>query len=429
VVGPAAVSRRCCVGHRWPCCRLAAGGTLPLAGGCRCFSCHPGVVDAATPRSLCPVHMACASMLVAQLTNWLCEMLSEMITVDPHPAVRTIEDAAAGMVSGVGCFRTEFDSIFSIGTTEASQLDSEHYAAGEDFISGFAAVVGFTNVGKSTLVNRLVGDKVSIVTPKPQTTRSRVRGILNTPDMQVVFLDTPGVHRPQDRLGRQMVKKARQAVGDVDAIIFCVDGARKQPGRGDEMCADILSSADCPVILAVNKTDKISDDELDGRLKRYSKLGNFHQVTGISALTGTNVELLLEQVCEVLPRGGPRFFPPDVTTDRSLPFLIAELVRERVMMLTRQEIPYSTAVQVRNVEERSADIYYVSCDILVERKSQKGIVIGRKGKMIKEIGQSSRGEIEDLLGVSVYLDLHVRIRRDWRDDPRALSELQLELDE
>ncbi len=300
--------------------------------------------------------------------------------------------------------------------------------ADESFISGFVAVVGFTNVGKSTLVNRLVGDKVSIVTPKPQTTRSRVRGILNRDDMQLVFLDTPGVHRPQDRLGREMVKKARRAIRDVDAVIFCVDGTRRQPGRGDRRCADLLSSAACPVVLAINKIDKVRDEDRDERISVYGEMGDFHHVTAISALTGENVSSLLDVICEVLPRGEPRFFPPDITTDRSLPFLIGELVREKIMMLTRQELPYSTAVQVRDVQERFGGKYYVSCDILVERKSQKGIVIGSGGQMIKKIGQCSRSDIEDLLGLSVYLDLHVRVRTDWRDDPRALRDLQLDFD-
>ena len=307
-------------------------------------------------------------------------------------------------------------------------MQSGNYATDDNFISGFASVMGFANVGKSTLVNRLVGDKVSIVTSKPQTTRTRVRGIINTNDMQLVFLDTPGFHFPQDRLGKQMVKKARQSTRDVDVIIFCVDGSRAEPGRGDKNCAELAAAADNPVVLAVNKIDKIAESVRSGRIDSYSQLADFDHVMGISALTGENIDELLKALKQLLPRGGPRYFPPDMKTDRPLTFLIGELVREKVMVLTSQEIPYSTAVDVRSLEQRQEDTYYIGCDILVERNSQKGILIGKGGKMIKEIGQRSRNDVEDLLGVSVYLDLHVKVKKDWRDDALALRDLDLDIE-
>lgn len=295
----------------------------------------------------------------------------------------------------------------------------------ENLICGFVGVVGFPNVGKSTMVNSLVGQKVSIVSDKPQTTRNRIRGILNTPETQIVFIDTPGIQRPRDRLEEHMVRGARGVLEDVDAILFIVDGSRERPGKGDVSCARLVSGASPPAILVVNKMDLVHVEERGERLEAYSALGDYHAVLAVSALHGHNLDLLMDELLDLLPRGGPRYFPADMTTDRPVSFVVAELIREKVLQLTEQEVPYATAVQIRDVQERDDGSFYIAADILVERTSQKGILIGRGGRMIKAIGQRSREEVETTLGVRVFLDLHVRVQKKWRDSQAVLRELGL----
>ncbi|MFO7942190.1 MAG: GTPase Era [Bacillota bacterium] len=291
------------------------------------------------------------------------------------------------------------------------------------FKSGFVAVLGYANVGKSTLVNSLVGSKVTIVSPRPQTTRHRIMGILHRPDAQVVFLDTPGIHEPQDRLGEGMLRGARDAVIDVDMTLLVVDASRTRPGSGDSRAADICESAGAPTILVVNKIDDIPTEEREDRIARYARIGDFDVVVPVSALRGWNLDTLLSEILERLPAGGPRYFPEDTVTDRPTTFLASELVRERVFYLTKEEVPHCTTVVVREAEERPGPILYLAMDIVVERASQRGILIGRGGKMIKRIGETARSQVEELLGIKVYLDLYVRVEKGWRDDPRALDEL------
>ncbi|MFO8060332.1 MAG: GTPase Era [Bacillota bacterium] len=291
-------------------------------------------------------------------------------------------------------------------------------------VSGFVAVVGFSNVGKSTLVNRLVGQKVSIVSGKPQTTRNRIRGILNDDDMQIVFVDTPGIQKPRDRLEEHMVAGARSAMGDVDLNLLVVDGARRSPGRGDRACAHLVDRAGRPAILVVNKMDAVPAERREERVRTYSALGDFAAVLGISALHGWNVDALRDEIVARLP-SGPRYFPPDMTSDQPMPFLVAELIREKILEVTEQEVPYSVAVAVVSAEERPGGKYYLAADILVERESQKGILIGAGGRMIKTIGERSREEVERVMEVDVYLDLHVRVQRRWRDSHVVLRELGL----
>ncbi len=297
--------------------------------------------------------------------------------------------------------------------------------AKDSLICGFVGVVGFANVGKSTLVNSLVGRKVSIVSDKPQTTRNRIRGILNTPDTQIVFIDTPGIQRPRDRLEEHMVRGARGVLRDVDAILFIVDGSRERPGKGDVSCARFITEVTAPAIMVVNKMDLVHVEKRDERLEAYASLGEYRAVLAVSALHGHNLELLMDELLQLLPRGGPRFFPADMTTDQPVSFVVAELIREKVLQLTEQEVPYATAVQIRDAQERDDGTFYLAADILVERASQKGILIGRGGRMIKAIGQRSREEVETALGVRVFLDLHVRVQKKWRESQAVLRELGL----
>ncbi len=290
--------------------------------------------------------------------------------------------------------------------------------------SGFVAVVGFSNVGKSTLVNRLVGHKISIVSEKPQTTRNRIRGILNGEDLQIVFVDTPGIQRPRDRLEENMVRGARSAIGDVDVNLLVVDGSRKRPGRGDQACAGLVDQALCPSILVINKMDAVPVGQREERISAYRALGDFDRVVAASALHGHNMDVLMDEIVTRLP-AGPRYFPAEMTTDQPMPFLVAELIREKILEVTEQEVPYSTAVSIVKVEEREGGHYYLAADILVERDSQKGILIGKGGRMIKTIGERSRKDVERALGVRVYLDLFVRVQKKWRDNYAILKELGL----
>ncbi len=299
--------------------------------------------------------------------------------------------------------------------------------------SGFVALAGRPNVGKSTLLNRVLGEKVAIVSPKPQTTRTRLAGILNRDDAQLVLVDTPGIHRPRGRLNEFMVRTALAAVADVDLILVLVEAAR--PHRDDRVVLEALGATAKPKILAVNKIDRIRDKgELLPTLDELSKLGDFEAVVPVSALTGENVDRLVELLLERLPEG-PRYFPPDTLTDQSERALAAELIRERLIDQTEQELPYTTAVQIDSWEEvppeaeRLAEpeppprrLVCIAATIHVERDSQKGIVIGKGGQRLKAIGTAARAGLERLLGCQVFLELFVRVQRNWTRDPRRLRE-------
>jgi len=283
----------------------------------------------------------------------------------------------------------------------------------ESFRSGLIAIIGRPNVGKSTLINRLVGQKVAIISDKPQTTRNRIMGVVNGSGYQLVFLDTPGIHKPQDRLGEVMVETASRSLEEVELILFLVE-ANHKPGGGDRYIARPLAEVDTPIILVVNKLDRVSGDRLAARLVEYSELLEADEVIPISALTGDNVDRLQELVIDYLPEG-PQYFPDGMITDRPEGFIIAELVREQVLALTREEVPHSVGVVVDDMAERDNGMLYVRAIIYVERSSQRGILIGRSGSMLKEIGKKSRAEIETLFGSDCYLDLWVKVRRDWRN--------------
>jgi GTP-binding protein Era len=289
--------------------------------------------------------------------------------------------------------------------------------------SGFVALIGRPNAGKSTLLNRLVGQKLAIVSDKPQTTRNRITGVRNYPDGQVVFVDTPGVHRPLHRLNVRMVDAALDALREVDVVTAVVD-ASEPAGGGDRHLMDILARVDKPKVLALNKVDVLDKTRLLPLIDRYSRIG-FADVVPISALSGENVDRLERVILQHLPDGEP-LYDDDYLTDQHERFFVAELVREQVLEQTRAELPFSSAVVVDKFEEPDdKGLMHLYCSILVERESQKPIVIGRGGERIKAIGTAARHELEKFFAARVFLDLRVKVRADWREDERLLDELGL----
>jgi GTPase len=289
--------------------------------------------------------------------------------------------------------------------------------------SGFVALVGRPNAGKSTLLNRLVGQKLAIVSDKPQTTRNRITGVRNFPAGQVVFVDTPGVHRPLHRLNVRMVDAALDALRQVDVVAAVVD-ASEAPGGGDRFLMDILSKVGKPKVLALNKVDVLAKEKLLPLIERYNAY-RFADIVPISALKGDNVDRLEQVLLSHLPEGAP-FYDEDYLTDQPERFFVAELVREQVLHHTRAELPFSSAVIVDKFDEPDEKgLLRLYCTILVERESQKPIVIGRAGEMIKSIGTAARKELEQFFGARVFLDLRVKVRADWREDERMLDEIGL----
>jgi GTP-binding protein Era len=286
--------------------------------------------------------------------------------------------------------------------------------------SGFVAVVGRPNAGKSTLINALVGEKVSIVTPVPQTTRNRILGIANRPGAQVVFMDTPGIHKPLSRLNRQMMTFVRQALEERDLAILIVDASTKF-GKGDEFALQLLKEYAPKAILALNKIDLIHKPRLLPLIDRYAKLHNFEEVFPISALHNDGLEDLLEAVIKLLPEG-PQYFPPDVYTDQPERFLASEIVREKVIRHTQQELPHVTAVFIEQFEEKET-LTRIHATIVVERDSQRPIVLGAGGQRIKAIGTEARLELEKLFPPKVFLELFVRVEPDWRDNRAVVAAL------
>jgi len=295
--------------------------------------------------------------------------------------------------------------------------------------SGFVAVVGKPNVGKSTLMNAYLGQKVAIVSPKPQTTRDRLLGILtlvrergDPADAQIVFVDTPGIHKPLHKLGEYMVETAIRAIPDADVVLFLVDASRS-PGDEDRQIAEILGQRGAlPVLLVLNKADLLEPEQAASRMEAYQALGPFEEHVLVSALRDTNLDALLEATIARLPLG-PRFYPEEQVTDQQTRFIAAELVREQVLRHIRQEIPYSVAVVVDQFKARSEEMTYISATIFVERDSQKAIVLGQGGQMIKRIGQDARRQIEELVGTRVYLELWVKVRKKWRQSEKELQRL------
>ncbi|MGA9119856.1 MAG: GTPase Era [Bacteroidota bacterium] len=286
-------------------------------------------------------------------------------------------------------------------------------AGAEGFRAGYVALVGAPNVGKSTLLNFILGQKLSIVSPKPQTTRHKILGILSTEQMQVIFLDTPGIIDPRYALHRAMMDQSASALSDADIVLFMAD--LSEPKFNIHRNAfDKVRTLRKPVYLVLNKCDCVQNAVIEERRTAYMQSGSFKRTFAISALKGSGVPDLVTALAGDLPRHPP-YYPMDVVSDRQQRFFVAEIIREKIFMLTRDEIPYSTSVDVVEFKEREAGKWFVSADIIVERASQKGIVIGKGGALLKEIGQQARGDIEKFLEYPIYLDLHVKVREKWRE--------------
>jgi GTPase len=294
----------------------------------------------------------------------------------------------------------------------------------KEFKSGFVAVVGRPNAGKSTLVNKLVGQKVAIVTSRPQTTRNRIQGIVNRPHAQVVLIDTPGLHRPDSALGRQMMGEVNAALDGVDVLALILD-VSENIGRGDHQAIERAARLEKTRILLLNKVDRVTKDILLPLIESLGKMADFAEIIPISALTGDGVDRVLEKFIEYLPVGDPQF-PADQYTDQPERFLAAELIREKAMAGTFHEVPHAVAVLVDSFEE-SDRLIRIRATIYVEREGQKGILIGSKGASLKKIGTEARKELEEILGAKIFLELYVKVLRDWRDNPQIVRQLDWHL--
>ena len=287
--------------------------------------------------------------------------------------------------------------------------------------SGFAAIVGRPNVGKSTLTNGLIGEKIAIMSDRPQTTRNKIMCILNTDNAQIMFLDTPGIHKPHHKLGEFMVRTAESTLKEVDVILFVIDVSEKR-GAGENYILELLEKVKTPVILVANKIDKLQDkSKLFNIINEYSALYNFAAVVPVSALEDKEFPGLVEEITKHLPEG-PDYFPDDMITDQPERVIAAEMIREKVLRSTRDEVPHSIAVDVEEFKVRENEDVYIRATIFVERDSQKGIVIGAKGSLLKKIGQQARKDIEALLGCKVFLELWVKVKSDWRNKDKALKQ-------
>ncbi len=311
-------------------------------------------------------------------------------------------------------------------------MQNKEYSSLEDFLgkpvkSGMVAIVGPPNAGKSTLMNQLLGQKISIVTNKPQTTRNRIIGIINDDAYQIVLLDTPGLHKAREPLNIEMMKVALESLTEVDAVLFLVDVSLPLPDKvrkkQKEELAGYMESINSPAILVLNKVDLLDKEKLLPMIETYSELFPFQAVLPISALTGDGADSVIDEVLQLLPMG-PKYFPEDIPTDASERFLTAEIVREKVFLMTGQEIPYSTAVLVESFkEDTKKNLITIHATIVVERPSQKGMVIGKGGKKLKQVGTAARKDIETLLDSKVLLKLWVKVKKKWSEDSNFLKEL------
>ncbi|MCL6516358.1 GTPase Era [Alicyclobacillus sp.] len=291
----------------------------------------------------------------------------------------------------------------------------------EGFRSGFAALIGRPNVGKSSLLNALVGRKVAIMSNRPQTTRNRIRGVLTTPEAQVVFIDTPGIHEPRHRLGQYMVEAAVATLREVDVILLVVD-AQRPDTKEDHLVFERLKGVRTPVLLVINKIDLVPKPEVLEVIGRLKDVHPFRHIIPVSARDGTQLDELARLLIAELPTG-PKYYPEDMITDHPERFIIAEYIREKVLHLTREEVPHSVMVDIEQLERREeTNVLYVHAVIYTERDSQKAILIGRRGAMLKQIGQLARQELEALFGTRVYLELWVKVKKDWRNRPGLLHQ-------
>lgn len=290
----------------------------------------------------------------------------------------------------------------------------------KSFKSGFVAIVGRPNVGKSTFMNYVLGQKIAIMSDKAQTTRNKIQGVYTKDNAQIVFLDTPGIHKPKHELGEFMVKSAYSALKEVDAVLFMVNVSEKR-GPGDDFIIEKLKGIKTPIFLVLNKIDLVTPEVLLERVESYKDALDFAGVFPISVLQGNNVNELMEVLIEALPEG-PQYYPADQITDHPEYFVVSELIREKILQLTQEEIPHSVAVTVDKMQKDEFDKVHVYANIIVERKSQKGIIIGKGGRLLKEIGTRARSDIQQLLGNKVYLELWVKVEKDWRKRKSNLQE-------
>lgn len=290
----------------------------------------------------------------------------------------------------------------------------------KNYKSGFVALIGRPNVGKSTLLNFLVGQKVAIMSPQPQTTRNKISGIYTDDQEQIVFIDTPGIHKPKNKLDDFMDKSSYSALDEVDVVLFMVEP--EPAGKGDQYIAELLKKIKKPVFLVINKIDKVHPDKLLSIIDSYKNLGDFAEIVPISASQGNNVSELIKTIAKYLPEG-PQFYDADQLTDRPEYFIVAELIREQVLKLIHEEVPHATAVVVDRMRDHEGGKLQIEATIYVERPGQKGIIIGKKGQMLKQIGIAARQEIEALLGEKVNLRLWVKVQKNWRSDPAFLKSI------
>ncbi|WP_028595860.1 GTPase Era [Paenibacillus assamensis] len=287
--------------------------------------------------------------------------------------------------------------------------------------SGFVAIVGRPNVGKSTLMNHVIGQKIAIMSDKPQTTRNKIHGVYTQESSQIVFLDTPGIHKRTSKLGDYMNQVALNTLNEVEAVLFLVDVAAGL-GGGDRFVIEQLKQVKTPVILVMNKIDQVRPDEVPAMIQQYNELHEFAAIVPISALQGNNVDRLLQVLHGYLPEG-PQYYPDDQITDHPEQFVVAELVREKILHATREEIPHSIAVTIEDMRVQENGVVYISAVIFVERDSQKGIIIGKQGALLKQVGKQARRDIETLLGSRTFIELWVKVKKDWRNQDRVLKDL------
>lgn len=291
------------------------------------------------------------------------------------------------------------------------------------FKSGFVTIIGRPNVGKSTLLNAIAGEKISIISSKPQTTRNSIRAVVTREDRQMIFIDTPGIHKPKTKLGEYMMKVAKETLGEVDVVIFMIEATDTGPGPGDRYIIDMLSQNSVPVILLINKTDLVKKENILPLISSYNGTIPFKAIIPVSAFKNEGVDELIDEICKLLPEG-PQYFPEDMLTDQPEKNIAAEMIREKILNLTDDEVPHGVGVEVISFKERpNGNIIDIEANIYCEKDSHKGILIGKQGSMLKKIGTLARYEIEKLLGVKVFLQLWVKVKPDWRNSSSMLKSL------
>lgn len=290
-----------------------------------------------------------------------------------------------------------------------------------EYKSGFVTIIGRPDVGKSTFVNRVIGHKIAIMSDKAQTTRNKIQGVMTQQDAQIVFLDTPGIHKPKHKLGDYMMKVAKNTLSEIDAVMFMVN-VNEEIGRGDEYIMEMLKTVKTPVFLVLNKIDLVHPDALMPRIEQYQRYMDFAEIIPISALEGHNVDHFINVLKSYLPEG-PQYYPDGQISDHPEQFVVSELIREKILQTTSEEIPHAIGVNVERMTQESEDRVHIEAVIYVERDSQKGIVIGKGGKKLKEVGKRARLDIEHLLGSKVYLDLWVKVQKDWRNKSSFIKQM------